>query len=340
MKGLILSCVALAAMVFQASCVDPAQAGQIPPQPIPYVAPGSDNNVLTSNGTAWVSEAPAAAGITGTLVSGKIPYATGAGTVATSGINGEDGMYFFSGTRQAHFCGGTGVCNPQNGDQGTESSLFVGAGLNDTVDRFIVVSSNVDAGIRLIADRNNSGADTAYLLMSQDNACATTTCAGTSQLGTVQTAGQLPFEASGTCTGSLATATVLTTVSTTSLQFGSNSAIETTIDSNGLRGTPPAAQTIADTNTVTADACGTIKQISSAGSVTTNTTDTFTAPAAGNAGCCMDVVNSGANQITLDANAKFLSAGAANVVLGTGDTVRVCSDGASFWYMIGDKGDN
>jgi hypothetical protein len=49
----------------------------------------------------------------------------------------------------------------------------------------------------------------------------------------------------------------------------------------------------------------------------------------------MDVVNIGAENITLDNNANFVSAGAADVVLGAGDTLRVCSTGASGkWYQI------
>lgn len=103
--------------------------------------------------------------------------------------------------------------------------------------------------------------------------------------------------------------------------------------------TPPGSQTIAEGNTVTADACGALKKITAAGAVVTSTTDTFTTPAAGNTGCCMDVANVGAQQITLDYNANFISAGAANVVLGAGDTCRVCSDGTD-WYQIGATGNN
>ena len=99
---------------------------------------------------------------------------------------------------------------------------------------------------------------------------------------------------------------------------------------------PPSSQTIADTNTITADACGTIKPVTSAGSVTTNTTDTFTAPAAAYNGCCMDVVNVGSNDIILDVNAKFVTASASNVTLGASDAVRVCAT-ASVWYQTEDK---
>ena len=91
----------------------------------------------------------------------------------------------------------------------------------------------------------------------------------------------------------------------------------------------PSAETIADTATITANACGGIKRISSAGTVTTNTTNTFTAPAAGNAGCVMSVYNSGAQTINLDANANFLTLAGANVALTAGCIVEVASTGAS-----------
>lgn len=102
-----------------------------------------------------------------------------------------------------------------------------------------------------------------------------------------------------------------------------------------------AAQTIAAGNTVTADACGGLKILTSAGAVTTDTTNTFTAPSPALQGCCMDVkVIAGAGgAITLDANANFESSGAADVVLGAKDTVRVCCDGV-VWSQIGATGNN
>lgn len=97
----------------------------------------------------------------------------------------------------------------------------------------------------------------------------------------------------------------------------------------------PSTQTIDAGNTVTDDGCGTLKPISSAGAVTTNTTDTFTAPSTANTGCCMYVFNVGANNITLDNNAKFFSAGGANVVLTQFDVVQVCSYGSTAWVQVG-----
>lgn len=104
-------------------------------------------------------------------------------------------------------------------------------------------------------------------------------------------------------------------------------------NSNGLLIAPPADQTIAATNTITANACGTFKGITSSGAVTTSTTDTFTAPASTNAGCVMRVCNTGANNITLDNNANFKSAGATDVVMTSLDCVVVASNGTA-WYQI------
>lgn len=93
-----------------------------------------------------------------------------------------------------------------------------------------------------------------------------------------------------------------------------------------------ASQTIAAGNTVAADACGGIKQITAGGAVTTDTTNTFTAPGVTNSGCCMDVINVGtANNITLDANANFNAA--ADIVMTPCDVIRVCSNGVD-WFPI------
>jgi len=126
-------------------------------------------------------------------------------------------------------------------------------------------------------------------------------------------------------------------VSSTAVEMGAHVSAGTSV----FLGVPPAAQTIAAGNTVTANACGTIKMITAAGAVTTDTTNTFTAPATANGGCVMCVVNVGANAITLDNNALFVSAGAADVVLGAGDSCVVASSGDSGkWYQIGDTGNN
>ena len=105
--------------------------------------------------------------------------------------------------------------------------------------------------------------------------------------------------------------------------------------------TPPASEAIVhNTTTITANACGSLKQIMvgtvgvNNGNATTNTTNTLTAPAAANSGCCMDVVNveTGTDVITLDTNADFITGVGADITLAAGDGVRVCSNGAE-WYQ-------
>ena len=105
-------------------------------------------------------------------------------------------------------------------------------------------------------------------------------------------------------------------------------------------GIAPTAQTITNTNTVLANACGGVKRLTSSGAVTTSTTDTFAAPAAANAGCHMDVCNTGTFAITLDANTNFKTSGTScalpggDVVLDAEDCVSVVSDGVA-WRQVG-----
>lgn len=112
-----------------------------------------------------------------------------------------------------------------------------------------------------------------------------------------------------------------------------NVGIGTTSPASKFVVAPPASEAVAGAAVITADACGSIKQITSVGNVTTNTTNTFTAPTASYAGCCMDVVNvDTADTITLDSNAKFLTGAGTDIALAPNKAVRVCSDGAK-WYQ-------
>jgi hypothetical protein len=95
----------------------------------------------------------------------------------------------------------------------------------------------------------------------------------------------------------------------------------------------PSTEVIGAAATITANACGTVKRLSATANRTTDTTDTFTAPTASYAGCCMDVVNvDTVDTITLDNNAKFITGPGADLAVGPGKAVRVCSDGTS-WYQ-------
>lgn len=93
-------------------------------------------------------------------------------------------------------------------------------------------------------------------------------------------------------------------------------------------------QTIAGGDTIAADNCTGMKRVTAGGVVTTSTTDTFTAPAASNAGCIMHVCNTGANAITLDRNSKFNGQAGADTALAANACVTVGSTG-TIWYQMG-----
>ena len=96
-----------------------------------------------------------------------------------------------------------------------------------------------------------------------------------------------------------------------------------------------ATVTVAGSDTISvAGACGGVLRLNATDNRTTSTTDTFTAPAAANAGCVLYVVNQGGGAITLDANAKFVCADAANKVLGTNDGVVIVNTGSA-WVCVG-----
>jgi len=109
----------------------------------------------------------------------------------------------------------------------------------------------------------------------------------------------------------------------------------------GYVGQFPASEVIASGGVITANVCGGVKLVHTNGTaaVTTDTTNTMTAPTTAVAGCCLDIINDGTGAITLDNNALFFSASAGNVALGVGDTIRVCTDGAA-WYQVGGTGNN
>jgi hypothetical protein len=102
----------------------------------------------------------------------------------------------------------------------------------------------------------------------------------------------------------------------------------------------PASQVLASGTVITANACGGVKRIQAGAAVTTNTTDTFTAVAGITPPCAMDVVNVGSFTVTLDDNVNFHGAGAADVVLGSSDTIRVIAVTGIGWIQIGGTGNN
>ncbi len=101
---------------------------------------------------------------------------------------------------------------------------------------------------------------------------------------------------------------------------------------------PPPTQTLANGDTITADACGTIKKISITGATITDTTNTFTTPSSANDGCCMDIIlvdTAPGLILTLDANPNFKTNGGTNQMMDVNDALRVCSTGvAGFWHQV------
>jgi len=105
-------------------------------------------------------------------------------------------------------------------------------------------------------------------------------------------------------------------------------------DGDALKITPASAQTIAEGDTITANACGTVKIITAAGAVTTNTTHSITNPATAPAGCCMAIYNTGGtNTITLDTNTTLVVGAAANLALASKDIALFCNDGTN-WIQV------
>ena len=95
----------------------------------------------------------------------------------------------------------------------------------------------------------------------------------------------------------------------------------------------PAAQTIAASGTVDADACGGLKRITATADRTTSTSYTIDTLNSPRAGCVMDIVNTSTNTITLDDNSSFVTPNNANIALGTKHSLRVASIG-SYWVVI------
>lgn len=107
---------------------------------------------------------------------------------------------------------------------------------------------------------------------------------------------------------------------------------------NNLLKVPVATQTVTSNGTISvSNACGGLLRLTfaSGNSVTTNTTDTFTAPSPANLGCILYVTNvSTAGTIILDNNAHFDAPGSVDVTLGTNDGAIIIQ-GAVSWILMG-----
>lgn len=102
----------------------------------------------------------------------------------------------------------------------------------------------------------------------------------------------------------------------------------------------PAVETVAAAATITANACGGVKKITSVGPQTTNTTNTFTSTTSlSNLPCVMDLINVSTVSITLDHNLRFQGLASADVVMTASDTLRVAGTDLG-WISIGGIGAN
>jgi hypothetical protein len=108
--------------------------------------------------------------------------------------------------------------------------------------------------------------------------------------------------------------------------------VSRTMTANGMQGVLPAIQTLAAGGVVASDGCGGLKRITSAGAVTTDTTNSIADPTAV-PGCIMIITNVGAQTITLDKNALILLVGGADVPLLANSSIMVASDGV-VWRQI------
>lgn len=188
-------------------------------------------------------------------------------------------------------------------------------------------------GTNLLFTVNAQGAANPAMFISQGRNIGIGTSNPTAQLDVKKINGIPVFNVSSTVNAS---GDYLTVTSTGNVGIG------TSLPQNRFVVFPPAVETITAAATITANACGTTKRINAASSVTTNTTNTFTAVVSGYDGCCMRVINvDDTDAITLDHNAAFFSNGTTDVVLGPGDTAEVCADvPTAAWYQEGSTGNN
>ena len=105
-----------------------------------------------------------------------------------------------------------------------------------------------------------------------------------------------------------------------------------TQDANGERMTLQSTQTIGAGGVIAADSCGGVKLVTAAGAVSTDTTNAFTAPAAGNTGCVMNVCNTGANTITIKHSTNSKTTTGGDLALAQNGCVDYLSTG-TFWFQ-------
>ena len=117
---------------------------------------------------------------------------------------------------------------------------------------------------------------------------------------------------------------------------------ENSVNSNNIV-SQNTAQTVAASDVILADKCGGVKKITSASSVTTNTTDTLSRVTQDLDGCRMTILNVGSYPISLDRNNRFIpgapnTGGAGNVIVTPNTAVDVSAvydEATPKWYALG-----
>lgn len=129
-----------------------------------------------------------------------------------------------------------------------------------------------------------------------------------------------------------ATTSTITTLTATSLT-ATTATVATMTNSTAQYTVVPATQTLTAGFTITADACGGLKRINGVGDLTSDTSNTLTAPSSSNAGCRMLIVNvDSVDTFYLDSNSLFGVTSAASLPIGPKGSISVWSDGTVWWH--------
>lgn len=143
--------------------------------------------------------------------------------------------------------------------------------------------------------------------------------------------GQVP--AGATALRTLVLTVLTATTGTITTLTSTTATIATLTNSTAQYTVVPATQTVTAGFTITADACGGIKRINGVGDLTSDTSNTITAPSSSNAGCRMLIVNvDTVDTFYLDSNALFGVTSAASLPIGPKGSVSVWSDGSVWWH--------
>ena len=234
---------------------------------------------------------------------------------------------------------GVGTATPGQGDKAAAMlSIFTSAGIGGI---YNLKGRATAGGAELYMDKSRATDETANTVVQDGDDLATIFLRGADGTGFIDAA-QILAEVDGTPgtndmpgrlsflttpDGSATLSERMRITSAGNIVVNTAQAYTSTFTSVGYQAVV-SSETLTAGAVITANACGGTKVLYAAGAVATDTTNTFTAPAAANTGCVMRVCATtlGGN-ITLDNNANFKSAAGADVVLTTDDCIEVTQIG-------------